>query len=302
MPARPVAAPAAESGAASAWAAGADRAEGGPEATVFGGTGFLGRHVAAALAAQGAHVWCPTRAELAAGHHAMRPLGHVVYAIGLTGDFRSRPVDTVEANARLLGALLHETRWTSFLALSSTRVYGADPGTGPWREDMALNVRPTADALYDLSKLTGEALVLGHPAATARVARLSNVFGPGMSEATFLGAILAAARRGEPVVIGEDARSAKDYIAVEHAAAALAAIALGGRERVYNVAGGERIAHADVAAMLAGEGVPIRFAEGGPRRTLPAIDIARLAAEFPAPQDSRRALQAFVSAAIGARR
>ncbi len=267
-------------------------------ATIFGGTGFVGRHVAAALAARGAKVWCPTRDDLAAARHRARPLGHVVYAIGLTGDFRARPVDTVEANARLLGEILHGSEWSSFLALSSTRVYGSDAATGPWGEDRAIAVRPSADALYDLSKLTGEALVLGHASPSARVARLSNVFGTGMSENTFLGAILAAARRGETVTIGEDPLSAKDYVAVERAAQALADIALSGRHRLYNVASGARVTHGEVAGWLAAAGATVRFAEDAPRRTLPAIDVSRLAAEFPAPPDEG-ALAAFVTQSTG---
>lgn len=267
-------------------------------ATVFGGNGFVGRHVAAALASRGAAVWCPTRDDLAAGRHRAHPLGHVVYAIGLTGDFRARPVDTVEVNARLLGEILHGTGWSSFLALSSTRIYGADAATGPWDENQAIAVRPSADAIYDLSKLTGEALVLGHPRPTARVARLSNVFGVGMSEHTFLGAVLAAARRDETVTIGEDPRSAKDYVAADRAAQALADIALGGRHRLYNVASGKRVTHGEVAGWLAAAGATVRFAKGGPRRTLPAIDVSRLAAEFPAPPDEG-ALAAFVTQSTG---
>lgn len=273
-----------------------------PAATLFGASGFIGRHLTQEFAARGMAPWCPTRADLAAGAHRGRPLGHVVYAIGLTGDFRTRPVETVEANARLLAEILHGTEWSSFLALSSTRVYGADEAAGPCREDDTLAVRPSGDAVYDLSKLLGESLVLGHPRETARVARLSNVFGPGMSEATFLGAILATARDGRPVEIGEDPRSAKDYVPVAEAVRALADIALSGRSRLYNVASGVRLTHAEVAEILRQAGATVAFLKDGPRRTLPAISVERLAAEFcPPPLDIAAALGAFVKDQTGVR-
>ncbi|WMS43024.1 NAD(P)-dependent oxidoreductase [Acuticoccus sp. MNP-M23] len=249
------------------------------EATVFGATGFIGRAVSEALRAQGLYVWCPTRADIASGAGMDRSLGHVVYAIGLTGNFRTMPVETVEAHAAMLARVLHGTRWDSFLALSSTRVYGAR-GDRPAREGDPITLVPSADSLYDLSKLLGDALVLSHPSPTARVARLSNVFGEGMHPSTFLASILNEAASGD-VTLREDPASAKDYVPLAFAAGRLTDIVLSGRERIYNVASGAPLSHEDVAELLAETlGITISYAPGAPLRRLAEIDTGRLTGEF----------------------
>lgn len=257
------------------------------DATVFGAGGFVGGRIAARLRAQGAVVWTPDRADVAAGRDAGRDLGDVIYAIGLTGDFRSRFAETVEAHAGLLARMLDRSRWRSWLFLSSTRLYGGCAGDRPCAEDDPLPVRPSADAVYDLSKLLGEALCLGRPEPTCRVARLSNVFGPGLGPAAFLGALAReaeAAGEGGRVTLREDPSSAKDYMPLDAAAALLVAIALDGRERLYNVASGVSVAHAAVARLLTEvRGVAVDFAPGAPLRRFPPIDPRRAQTEFGAP-------------------
>lgn len=249
------------------------------DATVFGASGFIGRAVCAALRAQGLTVWCPTREDVAKGKGMGQHLGHVVYAIGLTGNFRTMPVETVEAHAAMLARVLHGTNWNSFLALSSTRVYGAR-GDRPAREGDPITILPSADSVYDLSKLLGDALVLAHPSPTARVARLSNVFGAGMHPSTFLASILEEAATGS-VTLREAPSSAKDYVPVAFAAQRLTDIALSGRERVYNVASGAPLSHEDVAEHLAETlGISVEYAPGAPLRRLAEIDIGRLTGEF----------------------
>lgn len=256
--------------------------------TIFGGAGFVGARLAAHLRAEGAEVWAPDRAALAAeraaGRLAERDLGHVVYAIGLTGDFRRRLRETVDAHVRLLLELIDIGRWSSWLYLSSTRVYGGVDVGRALREDDPLAVAPSADSVYDLSKLLGEALCLARPEPECRVARLSNVFGAGMNPSTFLGALARDSMRGRAVEIGEDPASAKDYLAVEDAVAALARIALFGRERLYNVASGVSTTHDRIAAMLREtRGVEVAFRRGAPLRRFPPIDVARLTGEFGLP-------------------
>ena len=64
-----------------------------------------------------------TRAALPALLAGRRPAGHVIDCIGLTGDFRVRPLDTAEAHVGLVARCLAELQFDSFLLLSSTRVY-----------------------------------------------------------------------------------------------------------------------------------------------------------------------------------
>lgn len=264
--------------------------------TILGGHGFIGAALAKRLRADGARVQVPGRDEIASGALTGRNLGHVVYAIGLTADFRTRLSDTVEAHVGLLDRLLNATRWDSWLTLSSTRVYGALPGPRPSREDDAVTLLPGLDAVYDLSKLLGEALCLARPEATCRVARLSNVFGPGMAAGNFLAAIAGQAALGQPVAIGEAPGSAKDYLPIDQATRLLASIARGGNARLYNVASGSQVTHAEVANLVSQVfSVPVDFAPGGALRRLPQIDVSRIHHEFgPGPGDVPGQIRSFL--------
>jgi len=245
--------------------------------TVLGGRGFIGRHLVAHLRQQGHEVRAPARGEPFAG----QPLGHLIYAIGLTGDFRQRPFDTVEAHVGLLGRVLREAQFDSFLYLSSTRVYGGLPADALASEELALPQRPSLEGLYDLSKLLGEALCLAQPNPAIRVVRLSNVYGPGQSRHTFLQMLLdSLAQRGE-VEIGEAPESSKDYVALADVLEMLPRIALQGRQRLYNLAAGEAVSHRQLADALQAAGAGrVRFAAAGVTRRFPRIDSGRLREEF----------------------
>ncbi len=246
--------------------------------TVFGAGGFIGGALVKYLRAHGHDVWAPARDEaLAAGTRA----GHVIYAIGLTGDFRDRLSDTVDAHVTVLNRLLQSLSFDSFLYLSSTRIYGGLPGDSKAAEETPLRVTPSHDSIFDLSKLLGEALCLAHTSEKVRVARLSNVFGPGQGENTFLGSLLAQARKSENIVIREDARSAKDYVALDAVTPLLVQLALEGRERLYNVASGHSTTHEQIAdAIRRHFRVSVSFADGAPLRRFPDIDVERMHREF----------------------
>src|SRR5580692_8093898 len=144
--------------------------------TVLGGSGFIGGHMATHLRARGYEVDVPPRdTALLYG----RNLGHVIYAIGLTGNFRQRPYDAIEAHVNVACRVLQNTSFDSFLYLSSTRVYGGLPADVAGSEETPLDVQPSADSLYDLSKLLGESVCMNVTAPAVRVVRLSNVYGRG---------------------------------------------------------------------------------------------------------------------------
>lgn len=244
--------------------------------TVMGGSGFIGSHLVRHLRERGHEVSAPER-----GATPEPRAGHVVYSVGLTGDFRSRLHETVEAHVTQLSRDLRQISFDSFLYLSSTRVYGGLPTGTTATEDSKIPVRPSADSVYDLSKLLGEALCLGTDNPAVRVARLSNVYGPGQSAATFLGAVLRQFAEAGKVLIGEAPQSAKDYIGVEETSRLLASIATRGNERLYNVASGTRTSHHDIArAITLATGGNVEFAADAPLRVFPEIAVSRIMSEF----------------------
>lgn len=104
--------------------------------TVIGASGFVGSHVAAHLRGQGIEPFCPVRDDPALWDH---DLGRIFYCAGLTGDYRTRPFDTVEAHVGLLARLLEKARFERIVYLSSTRLYDSQPG-GEGREEGAIAI------------------------------------------------------------------------------------------------------------------------------------------------------------------
>ncbi len=209
-----------------------------------------------------------------------RKLGHVIYSIGLTGNFRKAPRETIEAHVCWMQKLIDGAEFESWLYLSSTRVYGGlNEGTLA-REDAALSVRPGLDAIYNLSKLLGESLCLGDERGTIRVARLANVYGPGQSHHSFLGSVIRDLVRGRKVTIGESPDSSKDYVSIDDVVGVLTAIASRGRERIYNVASGCPVTHQALVDVMRRLGYPVDFAADAATRSFPTIDNTRATMEF----------------------
>jgi nucleoside-diphosphate-sugar epimerase len=129
--------------------------------------------------------------------------------------------------------------------------------------------------------MLGESLCLTHPSANVRVARLSNVYGPGQSEHTFLASVIQELQESNRALIHESPDSCKDYVAVNDVLPLLQAIATHGKRRIYNVASGHLTTHAVLAKKLADlTGAEVVFSLGAPSRVFPPVDIEAAATEF----------------------
>lgn len=244
--------------------------------TVLGADGFIGRKLVRDLALAGHEVYALARNETL---DLKRPLGHAIYAIGLTADFRTRPFDTVRAHVSLLADILETSLFDSFLYLSSTRIYGSGSDTS---EESPLAVRPEDPSdLYNLSKLMGESLCLQSGRPGARVARLSNVIGPGATNAKTFFAVLCREAASGNIHLQTALTSAKDYIWIDDVVGLLPRIAMDGQERIYNVASGRQVSHGDwtdAISRLTGCGVSI--AKDAPEISFPPIAIKKIEREF----------------------
>lgn len=244
--------------------------------TVLGSTGFIGSHVAALARQQGHAVDCPARNQCLNG----RDLGHVVYAIGITADFRKRPHDTITAHVTRLQEILTGSTFDSLVYLSSTRVY-ARCGAGPVDETTPIPVLSTDFSdLYNLSKLMGESIALTH-GARVKVARLSNVVGPDFDSDNFLMSVLRDCVTRGSVELGLALDSAKDYVSVEDVASILLRLGPEGRHPVYNIASGRQTTNQQIVTVLEQTtGARATFRAGAPNITFPPICIERVAEEF----------------------
>ena len=213
--------------------------------TVLGASGFVGSALLCHLRSQGLKCSAPARDD---SRVFSRPLGHVIYTIGLTADFRTRPLDTIEAHVCVLRRLIAEAEFESLTYLSSTRVYAGNSDT---REAAGLCVNPNDPSdLYNLSKLTGEALCLHAGRPGMKVARLSNVVGLRRDPDTFIDQLLAEAARTGRAVLRSAPTARKDYIALDDAVALLTQIATGPGTGIFNVASGEPVSGATVARLM----------------------------------------------------
>jgi nucleoside-diphosphate-sugar epimerase len=207
------------------------------------------------------------------------PLGHVVYCIGLTADFRSRPFDTVEAHVGLFAALLRSARFDSMLYLSSARIYqSADGG-----EETAKFTADPADPshLYNLTKLTAECLCLSLDRPGIRIARLSNVYGPDFESANFLASVVRDAVQHGFVRLEAHPDGAKDYVAIGDVTDMLERIALDGRHRIYNVAAGRNVTNGEImTALHQHTGCAVEWAHNAASVTAPTLAIELLRDEF----------------------
>ncbi len=252
--------------------------------TVLGSAGFIGSSVAALAHAQGHEVFCPTRDEPLTG----RELGHVVYAIGITADFRRRPHDTVTAHVTKLQDVLTQTSFESLVYLSSTRVYArcvwdsqSPDDTRAVSETMPVSVLSSDFSdLYNLSKLMGESIALAS-SSRARVARLSNVVGPDFDSDNFLISVIRDCVRHGRVELQTALDSAKDYVSVDDVAAVLLQLGPAGSHSVYNVASGVNTSHGEIVRELIGlTGATVSVSAGAPAVAFPRIDIRRVETEF----------------------
>jgi uncharacterized protein YbjT (DUF2867 family) len=187
-------------------------------ATVFGGSGFIGRAVVQRLARQGFVVRVAVRDPTAAGE--MKPMGVVGQIVPLYADVGNEPtVERAVEEAALvvnLVGILAERRAGDFERIhveGAGRIgrLAAAAGVGRVVHVSAIGADPASPSRYGTSKAAGEAQVrAGFPAAT--ILRPSIVFGPEdqffnrfatMAQMLPVMPVIAGETRFQPVYLGD---------------------------------------------------------------------------------------------------
>jgi nucleoside-diphosphate-sugar epimerase len=244
--------------------------------TIIGGSGFIGTALVSRLSAEGYNVFLPKRGD---NRLYQGDLGHVIYAAGVTADFRTRPFDTMRAHVHFLANVLERASFKSLLYLSSARIYRH---VDEAQEEIAVPLRSEdQEDYYDLTKLAGEALCHASGRDNVRVARLSNVIGLDFLSDNFISTLIRSALNRGSIELRSSLDSEKDYVMIDDVVDVLPLIAMQGRHRCYNVAGGINVTHARIVASIAkATGAGYSVALGAPRILSPPINIRRVQAEF----------------------
>jgi NADH dehydrogenase len=151
--------------------------------TVFGGSGFIGRHTVRALARRGYRVRVAVRRPDLAGH--LQPLGNVGQIQPVQANLRvrwsvDRAVEGADHVINLVG-ILHESGRQTFDAVQgfgARAVAEAARAAGARMTQMsAIGADAQSDSVYARTKARGEAAVL-ETLPDANIVRASIVFGP----------------------------------------------------------------------------------------------------------------------------
>lgn len=242
--------------------------------TVIGADGFIGGALTRRLQAAGVSVVRPGKGERLDG----RPLGTLFYCAGVTGDFRARVQDTIEAHVLHLADVVRSADIQRLIYLSSARVYRRAASTA---EDAAIRVESTdPDQLYDISKLMGEAVCALHPNAV--MARLAHVFGNEPYSPNFLSSLIRGAVDLGRIQLATALSSSRDYVSVDDVVTVLTWLRDQPFTGVLNIASGQVVSHQElVSAIVAGTGASVDVAEDAPVVADPAVEIDRLRSLLP---------------------
>ena len=232
---------------------------------LLGAGGFIGRHLANALASDGCDVIAATRRPVAFEHPGIRNVvaawdhraafaewlaqcDAVVHAASSSTPGSSAAQPQLEGNLRTTLAMIEAlqelpSRRLLFLSSGGT-LYGNC--ASPAREDAPLRPR----SYHGAGKIAAECFIRAWAAqypGTAIILRPSNVYGPGQRPGNDFGVIPTAfgcALEGSPFSILGDGRALRDYLYIDDFIALCRAVLsaeLDAGARVYNAASGQAV-------------------------------------------------------------
>ena len=246
--------------------------------TVFGADGFVGRRLVKQLTTNGHHVQSVGRESVTSS--IMNDLGHVMYCVGVTGSrFKTEQFNVVDAHVSAMSKILERGRYSSFLYMSSARVY--EESLADTSESASFKVNPhDISDFYNLSKLMGESLILNSGISEARIARVSYAVDFADDSSDNISNFIREALAGE-VRFTAHRKSTKDYVVMDDILEMMPKIAVHGKSSIYNLASGHNVSTDEIADLLVSEtGCRVKFDEGEMLRSPRSIDVSLLTDEF----------------------
>ncbi|MDQ2992010.1 MAG: GDP-mannose 4,6-dehydratase [Candidatus Eremiobacteraeota bacterium] len=268
-------------------------------ALVTGASGFVGRHLCAALVEAGWDVVAAGASHESEGYlpidlrdeqtlRAALDIAQpdVVFhlaAIAAVPDALADPLGVYDVNVLGTARLAHAMRTyrddggnpLRIVFASSADVYGRrEPHEYPLLETLA----PQPENPYSASKAAAEAILLGEARSfglDVTIARAFNHIGPGQSDrfaiASFAAQLAKIAEGGSPVMLVGNLEAKRDFLDVRDVVAAYVALATGGASgEIYNVSSGTAISMREMlGGLVAAARVPVEIRED-PARMRPS--------------------------------
>jgi UDP-glucose 4-epimerase len=268
-----------------------------PRVLVTGGSGFIGRRVAAALLDDGADVTVADKRPFPGGEHgdgfrtvigdlcdpsvaaeAVRPgTDVIIHLAALTRVLPSieDPADTHRVNVDVTAALLEQARirGVGVFLFASTNAVTGDVGSATIDEQVPL--RPLSP--YGATKAAAEMLISAYASCYGMNGcslRFSNVYGPGMQEKdSFVPRLMRAARDGTGVQVYGDGTQVRDLVHVDDIVAGMFAAWRAGFSGPLILGAGESVAvndMVDAARSVTGRDIPVQHIAPKPGE-MPAV-------------------------------
>ncbi|MBM3256796.1 MAG: NAD-dependent epimerase/dehydratase family protein [Candidatus Liptonbacteria bacterium] len=181
---------------------------------------------------------------------------------GQPAKFLENPSSTVAVNVAATQSLLEHARKSRgrFIFFSSAEVYGDIPAAElPVKE--TYNGNPplhTPRAIYGESKRLGESLsafYASHFGITAKIVRISHVYGPGLSrtDTRVMSDFIRKALEGKQIALLDEGRAVKTYGYIADVIAMILYAGFHGKEMVYNVGGKDSLSIRELAKKIGKE-------------------------------------------------
>jgi nucleoside-diphosphate-sugar epimerase len=212
------------------------------------------------------------------------------YIAGTTRDYARRPRETLETQMLALERCLDAAgTGSSFLFVSSARVYGRPQSPEPVTEDARAFVEPMhLDNLYDSAKRWGESLCRWYAERRGlgvAVVRMTHIYGPFATRPpeTLVTDLVRQAVETRAIRL-EDPGSTRNHCSVLDAVQGIVlALVSGESGRAYNVGSHEHLRLRDVADVVAAQlpfDVDVRAPASPVKPSVQRISIARAAMEL----------------------
>tara|TARA_B100001029_G_C15035833_1_gene440071 strand:- start:49 stop:849 length:801 start_codon:yes stop_codon:yes gene_type:complete len=243
--------------------------------TIFGHTGFLGKNIVRYLKNNNQNCFLPKKKQFLFSKN----LNNIIYCIGEDNVFNN-PINSIEANLKILTQIITKNKFESFLYISTTRLYLNSDKTS---EDDIIKINPfSKEYFFNCLKLASENFCLSQNNKKIKIVRLSNLYGHFFkSQKYLLPTLLRDSVNKKIINLNINKNSKKNYLNVDDAIKIIIKIATKGKNRLYNVASDKQYSLNIIAKKIQKiTNCKIKYKNQNIKYNEPIINIKKIKKEF----------------------